>query len=77
MKTLKQLHQHVDILLEQITDLYLLQKYPDTQFYSKTSPLYQMWRNTYLNMRQRERFLACAYADNSEDALNALLKLEK
>lgn len=35
-----------------------------------------MWRNTFLNVKQRERFIALTFAKNSEDSLNRLVRLE-
>ena len=64
---LKGLHLKINILIEQANDMQKLLNLREIGFNDI---------NIFLNFKQRRRFIACAYAKNSTEALERLVKVE-
>lgn len=72
---LERLNEKVSVLLEQCCDMQLLIEFKDIR-YSESFKLKQLYQRTYLNFKQRRRFLAVSYCKNSEEALQNLYEVE-
>lgn len=77
MRTLESLNQEVDIMLEQVDDMALLLLYSDIKIDSNKKDVIQnMYKRTYLNFKQRQRFLSISYENNAVDAMEKLFRME-
>ena len=77
MRTWESLCQQVDIMLEQLSDMELLLRYSNIVITDNKNDIIQnMYKRTYLNFKQRKRFLAIIYAKNSSVALENLFRSE-
>ena len=73
---LKRLHEKIDFLIEQEKDLSLLLEFKDLR-YDSHFKLTELYQRTYLNFRQRQRFIAASFARNYIDYLSRTYVVEK